>query len=695
MRGDRTQGSNQSPEQACIVISSVDSHRSASITLNCVFRTTSGANRIWLVPDRASLDEIVTLARLWQRRGKAVDVLASGCAEANPVEAWNEIWRNCMCPGVVFLRSGVRLTPGWLKLMHGTAYSSPRISSVGVLSNQIGQNANESWSIPHLVSMVDAGKSLKDMCLGPLPAPRIPGWPCILLNSYSLQLMSGLDHEVFHEIEPAVEEFLGRISNSGLEHVIEPRVFGADMANTAPSMLQVPSDSAIPQESDSESIGNISMNLAHSLWQMAADRNHLIDACSDQSGHSLLYVIFKGTGGTIHTNNDLMQEVSKDHPTYVLITESASWTLEKVRHGASNELLGNYELPDVFCPEHDTPLSHRQLFGQIIQALRVACVHFRHFLGSGPELVGIAKEHGCRTVVSVHDFYSLCPTIQMVDASGAFCGGDCFNSRAETTGCEDCTEYSYLSSVPLTHRLRNDFIHIWRKRFREALLGADYLITTCQTAVELVNRNLNLPATTAWRVIEHGREQANRTKPASEEPDTCKIIQLVLIGFINEPKGALLVPQIAQILSESTLRYHFHVVGEIAIQPHDLPQNFTVHGKYARAHLDSVLKAIQPSLCLVPSIWPETYCHVLTEALMNRIPVIVSNMGALQERVQRHGGGWLADPQSPQSWAIAINQACSNIDDYRKKAAEVDRYMAVPLEKMADDYRVIYRELLA
>ncbi|MFM7859452.1 MAG: glycosyltransferase, partial [Flammeovirgaceae bacterium] len=91
------------------------------------------------------------------------------------------------------------------------------------------------------------------------------------------------------------------------------------------------------------------------------------------------------------------------------------------------------------------------------------------------------------------------------------------------------------------------------------------------------------------------------------------------------------------------------------------------HGAYSRDELPDKVAAIGGHVMGIFSIWPETYCHVLSEAWACGMPVIGSNLGALKERINIHGGGWVVDISKPKS---AYNKICAirgNSADYERK----------------------------
>ena len=59
-------------------------------------------------------------------------------------------------------------------------------------------------------------------------------------------------------------------------------------------------------------------------------------------------------------------------------------------------------------------------------------------------------------------------------------------------------------------------------------------------------------------------------------------------------------------------------------------------GRYFDNELQAKIAAYDPHVILVPSIWPETYCYVLSSALASGRRVAVFDIGAQAERTHAH-----------------------------------------------------------
>ena len=67
-------------------------------------------------------------------------------------------------------------------------------------------------------------------------------------------------------------------------------------------------------------------------------------------------------------------------------------------------------------------------------------------------------------------------------------------------------------------------------------------------------------------------------------------------------------------------------------------------GRYFDNELQAKIAAYDPHVILIPSIWPETYCYVLSSALASGRRVAVFDLGAQSERARAHDPDHLLFP---------------------------------------------------
>lgn len=117
------------------------------------------------------------------------------------------------------------------------------------------------------------------------------------------------------------------------------------------------------------------------------------------------------------------------------------------------------------------------------------------------------------------------------------------------------------------------------------------------------------------------------------------------------------------------------------------------------SNFQQLVTNISPDIAAVFSIWPETYCHTLTESWASGLPVIGLAYGAVEERINKHGGGWLASNNAKECYDL-INSLRSNLNEIKDKSNNVLTWQngygkSNTVSNMTGRYIRIYQELLA
>jgi hypothetical protein len=69
-------------------------------------------------------------------------------------------------------------------------------------------------------------------------------------------------------------------------------------------------------------------------------------------------------------------------------------------------------------------------------------------------------------------------------------------------------------------------------------------------------------------------------------------------------------------------------------------------------------------------------------------------LGALEERIQKNGGGWFLDHESPLKFYNEIIRITNSTEEYLKVAGEVSKISLKTKNEMAHDYEIIYYQEL-
>jgi glycosyltransferase involved in cell wall biosynthesis len=295
----------------------------------------------------------------------------------------------------------------------------------------------------------------------------------------------------------------------------------------------------------------------------------------------------------------------------------------------------------------------------------------------------VAASRGIPVVLSFHDYYFACPTVHLVDHRLDYCGGLCSAGDGDCHAPFDRPEGSLPS---LKHR----FVYQWRAEVQQALAGVDAFVTTSPQAREVHLRALPSLARRQFAVIEHGRDftSATTATTTSAAPEPGGLVRIAVPGNLDLHKGAELMRAI--LAHDLSGRISFELLGDIPEQYADLGR---VHGPYQRQELAARLTRIAPAFVGIFSIWAETYSHILSEAWAAGVPVIATNLGALRERVQRHGGGWLVDPDDPRGAVETILSIADDPDAYEHGRAGATVVNVRSVAEMSADYIALYRQV--
>lgn len=170
--------------------------------------------------------------------------------------------------------------------------------------------------------------------------------------------------------------------------------------------------------------------------------------------------------------------------------------------------------------------------------------------------------------------------------------------------------------------------------------------------------------------------------------------KIAFLGGLSVIKGARLAYEV--ITKADTEKYEWHIMGDIGFAPlFELEQdNLIKYGRYNVNELYNMFNNLKIDLVCIWSIWPETFCYTLSEAVECGIPVLGCDIGAVGERIKENGYGWTISPDTNASEILdVLEKIFADENDYACKKTKVLEYQPKKLSSMLDDYETIYRDL--
>ena len=160
---------------------------------------------------------------------------------------------------------------------------------------------------------------------------------------------------------------------------------------------------------------------------------------------------------------------------------------------------------------------------------------------------------------------------------------------------------------------------------------------------------------------------------------------LCLANNLDIMKGSEVIKNIKKEDKNNLLEFHF--LGKC---PGNLKNYGVEHGSYNREEFNDKILEIKPSFIGIFSIWPESYCHTLTESWSCGIPVIGSNVGVVKERIQKNNGGWIINITDSKKAYKFILDISRNLDEYNRIIDNLKQITFKSVSEMINEYIEIY-----
>ena len=590
----------------------------------------------------------------------------------------------------MLLNSDTEVTPRWLQKLTIAAYSDPRVATVTPFSNAAG-----AFSVPEIGVDAPIPFPFTTLKMARLTErlsshayPRVPtgnGF-CMFIKRQVLAEIGGFDEQNFARGYGEENDFCMRASLAGWHHIIDDSLFVYHRGSSSfrgekerlvkenraiLDRLHPDYTGLVREFTTSSKINRLRSAIGERLRTGASDL-HL-------DKPRVLFILHQGSGGVPFTVADLVSKIADTNQCFLLSSTGTEMVLS-IRDNDRILEKRRWKLPDEWSARNYNNAAARQIYFQVLNGLGIDLVHIHHLFKHSFDAPLLCRQLGIRVVLSFHDYYFVCPSVHLLDQKANFCGGHC------TPGLEQCTIPSaMLQDLPMLKK----FLPEWRGKVAQLLDCCDAFVTTAKSVREIhLSAFPQLNDKPFW-VIEHGRDfqpvASVATPPRPGEP-----VRILAAGNIDHHKGSHFVRQLKELDTEGLLEFHF-----LGKTDEEIRHIGVHHGPYKREDFVRLAREIRPSFAAVFSIWAETYSYTLTEAWSVGLPVLGSKLGAVGERIARHGGGWRIETTNPAATLAQIRQIVTHPTAYQEEVQAVERIQIQTVEEMADAYRSLYDHILA
>lgn len=256
----------------------------------------------------------------------------------------------------------------------------------------------------------------------------------------------------------------------------------------------------------------------------------------------------------------------------------------------------------------------------LMRKCQVRLIHVEHLLDAEPCILNVIKNLHVPLVVTLHDYYFICPFIKLTNEDDIYCG------EKGVQICNECLSRRGFYSVTLGKAIQD--IKAWRKFWGDFLKEVSLIIVPSADMEKRVKGYFPLSSI---------QMRENPELIFSE----LREIQVGLIGSLSVAKGAKVIKDILALVSQKKSPIHFTLFGTLPDVQLTKEENqyITILGPYKEQDIYQIIASHSVNYFWFPGVCPETYSYTLTIPIRLRIPCLSSDIGAIASRIHSHHWG--------------------------------------------------------
>ncbi|MEK3733246.1 glycosyltransferase [Paenibacillus sp. FSL M8-0334] len=593
---------------------------------------------------------------------------------------------------VILLNSDTIVTENWLDKMVEVAYSNFSIATVTPLTNNGSicsvPNFLEDNTIPEGYTIDSFAAYIEKISLKEYPEiPTAVGF-CMFIKRTVINEIGLFDDKTFGKGYAEENDFCCRVIEHGYKNVLDDHTFiyhkgsmsfkgeklnllkkNLDILNQRYPYYEQSVHDFIVKNPLKPIHDNIYLRLESSKFAHEVKGNILFvlhNFFDEPYNHPI--------GGTEYHVKDIVLSL-ENYNSYVIVTNGNEVVMKQYRDG---RFIAKYNFPfsDPLTLKHFHHKEYSEIIQKIIGSFDISLVHIHHLIKHSFDIPYIAKKYNIKVLFTLHDYYLFCPKVNLLDENNNYC----IDMRSEEK-CSSCLRASY--------GFHTTFINKWREEVKKMLPLIDKFITPSEFTKQLFQSEYPI-ISDRIDAIPHGVIGLNNSEKNASFSNK-KVWNIGFLGGLSPNKGSDLIYRLITKYSNKNLNWH--LIGGLGDQRLNLinKENVIKHGEYKREELSDILEEIDLDLICLLSPWPETFSYTLSEAWLHNIPVLVTPMGALKERVEEVGGGWISDSIDLDDIIIKLNQILDmKEDEVLTVKRKIASYKFVNKHEMVQKYNGLY-----
>lgn len=288
-------------------------------------------------------------------------------------------------------------------------------------------------------------------------------------------------------------------------------------------------------------------------------------------------------------------------------------------------------------------------------------VYYPRLWESHRKITELAKSQGSKLIFLFHDYYAVCPTINLVTPEHKYCG---LPGGEKCEACFKSHKYGDFYACS-THKE-------WVENWKEFLLTCDEVRTFSEDTLERAKNVFSDEL--KFTLVPH---QVNYAYPIGKNVKREDTLNIGLIGAMSIHKGSEFIRSMMEEIDAKNLNIKVKLIGypvDIIFKKYKC---YEMTGAYKNEELPRLIYENDIDIFLIASIWPETFSYTTEEIMKMGLPIASLDMGAPAQRIRKYDKGLIIEKDDPAYAIDKIIDFATNTLDIKGKTVNYKKVIYV------------------
>lgn len=607
--------------------------------IESVIGNTSVSYHLYCIDDASTDTRIIRLLLEYEERYPELITIIQHDDNIGFVQTVNE-GLTISSNDVVILNSDVVVPPNWLnRIMHPFLINS-NVASVTPMSNSaticsfptIGED-NEIFAHQSVKEVDKIFQRVKPQKTNYIPTPTGVGF-CMAMSRKAIEEIGYFDADTFGKGYGEENDWCMRAKSKGYQHYIATTVFvyhnhGGSFPDEQKQKLLLENEKKIREKHPTywtEAAGVFENRKYRKLRQYL----QIIAAAEFADSVKIIFAHAWGGGAEKY-----LQGLITEHPNDAFIV---------VRYVNNRFMIETYYKDYQF----DFSLFYIESIWKLLEYIEVEEVIINELIDYPQidkvlaSIVQAKKKYKFPLHFIAHDFYSICPTINLLDNEEKWCG------VPNIEVCKKCIKTAHI------HYPKRS-ITFWRKNWQAFFGEIDKFIVFSNFTERIFLRAYNIDGN---KIMRSQLKTRDMRKVSIKNKGTKEVLKIGIPGVITRSKGIKIVNSMLDYINGKKYPLELVILGYVS--PEFYRDDHIISGSYNPKELPKLVEKYQIDIIFIPSIWGETFSYTTRESIEMGMPVATFDLGAQADQVKKYDKGIII----PE---ISADKALEVFMDYFKK----------------------------